>query len=225
MSLSKISVKRPVAVTMVVCIFIVLGLYALSMLPLEMMPDMQLSYAMVITQYSNVGSEEVENLVTKTIESSVSSISGVQSMTSQSSEGMSLVMLEFSANMDMDQAVADIEDQLELIEAYLPEDASDPMVLKMDMNMMPAMMMSVSYEGYDMIQTKQYLEDNLRSRLESVDGVASVNVTGAQDRQIEIVIDPEKLFGYNISRRTSFPPLRRRTKTCPPARSAAWARI
>lgn len=199
MSLSKISVKRPVAVTMVVCIFIVLGLYALSMLPLEMMPDMQLSYAMVITQYSNVGSEEVENLVTKTIESSVSSISGVQSMTSQSSEGMSLVMLEFSANMDMDQAVADIEDQLELIEAYLPEDASDPMVLKMDMNMMPAMMMSVSYEGYDMIQTKQYLEDNLRSRLESVDGVASVNVTGAQDRQIEIVIDPEKLFGYNMS--------------------------
>ena len=96
MKLHEISVKRPIAVTMVVLIFVVIGLYSMSMLPLEMMPEMDLSMALVYTQYGTVGSAEVENMVTKTIEGAVSSVSGVKTLTSQSSEGTSLVMAEFS---------------------------------------------------------------------------------------------------------------------------------
>ncbi len=199
MKICELSVKRPVAVVMAVLVFVVVGFYSMTMLSMEMMPEMEMSMALVYTTYSNVGSEEVENLVTKPIESAVSSVSGVNSVTSQSSEGTSLIMVEFSNKTDMDQAVIDMEKNIDMFEAYLPENASTPMVMKMDTSMMPAAMLSVSYEGYDLIQTKQFVDDNILSKLEAVDGVASVNVSGAQDKQIEVVVDPQKVFGYNIT--------------------------
>ena len=199
MKIYELSVKRPVAVVMAVLIFVVLGVYSLTMLPMEMMPEMELSMALVYTSYPNVGSEEVENLVTKRIESAVSSVSGVTSVTSQSSEGTSLIMVEFSADTDMDQAVIDMEKNIDLYEAYLPEDVNSPMVLKLDTSMMPVSMLSVTYEGYNLIQTKRFIDDNLISKLEAVDGVASVTVSGTRDKQIEVVVDPNKVFGYNMS--------------------------
>lgn len=199
MNISKLSVKRPILVTMIVLIFLVIGLYSVTMLPMELMPEMNLSMALVYTQYPNVGSEEVENLVTETIESAVSSISGAQGITSQSSEGSSMVMIEFSSSTNMDKAVQDIKDSVDLVRDYLPEDAEDPMVVKLDTSMMPVAMLSVSYEGMDIIQTKKFIEDNVSNKLEAVDGVASVSVTGAQDRIIEVEMDPEKLFGHGMS--------------------------
>ena len=198
MNISRLSVKRPIAVTMIVMIFVVIGVYSLTMFSIELMPEMELSMALVYTSYPNVGSEEVENLVTKTIEGAVSSVSGAKSITAQSSEGSSMVMIEFSASTDMDKAIQDISDSIDLVEGYLPEDAQDPMVLKLDMSMMPVAMMSVSYEGMNPIQTKKYVEDNVQNKLEAVDGVASVTVAGAQDRIIEIEVDPQKLFGYGV---------------------------
>ncbi len=199
MKLHELSVKKPVAVTMAVLIFVVIGLYSLTMLPIEMTPKMELSMAIVATQYPNVGSEEVENMVTKPIESAVSSISGVDTISSQSSEGSSMIMIEFSAGTDMDKAISDIESNINIIENYLPEDASDPMVLKLNTDMMAAAQFSISYEGYDLVQTKQFVDDTLESKLKSVNGVASVSVTGAQNRQIDVFVDPTKLFGYNAS--------------------------
>ena len=183
---------------MVVLIFFVIGIYSMSMLSIEMMPDMDMTYALVYTSYSNVGSAEVENLVTKNIESAISSVSGVDTIQSQSSEGSSMVMVSYHAGTDMDKAVTDMKDKIELIKSYLPDGCDDPMVMKLDTSMMSAAMMSVSYEGYDLIQTKQFVEDNLKSKLEAVDGVASVNVIGAQDRIIEVTVDPEKIYGYNL---------------------------
>lgn len=199
MNISKLSVKRPVAVTMIVLIFVVIGLYSVSMLPMEMMPEMELSMALVYTSYPNVSSVEVENMVTRTVEGAVSSVSGAKSMTSQSSEGSSMIMIEFSADTDMDKAIVDIKDKISLVENYLPEDCEEPMVLKLDTSMMPVAMMSVSYEGMDLIQTKKYVEDNVINKLEAIDGIASVSVSGAQDRIIEVEVDPEKLFGYGMS--------------------------
>jgi len=198
MNISKLSVKRPIAVTMIVLIFVVIGVYSMSMLPMEMMPEMELSMALVYTAYPNVGSQEVENLVTKTIEGAVSSVSGAKGITAQSSEGSSMVMIEFSTGTNMDKAIQDLKDSVGLVEAYLPEEAEEPMVLKLDTSMMPVAMMSVTYEGMDLIQTKKFVEDNITPKLEAVDGVASVSITGAQDRIIEVEVDPQKLFGYGI---------------------------
>ncbi|MGN0181706.1 MAG: efflux RND transporter permease subunit [Candidatus Ornithomonoglobus sp.] len=199
MKLNELSVKRPVAVTMVVLIFLVIGIYSLTMLPMESMPDMEMSMAIVNTTYSNVGASEMENLVTKKIESAVSSISGVDTIQSQSSEGRSLVMVQFSNGTDMDQAVSDMKSNIDMYRAMLPDDCDDPMVVKMDMSMMPVAMMSVSYEGYDLVQTKKFVEDNLEDKLESVAGVASVTVMGATDRVIEVQLDPTKMAGYSLN--------------------------
>ncbi|MBQ4527079.1 MAG: efflux RND transporter permease subunit [Clostridia bacterium] len=199
MKLHEISVKKPVAVVMIVLMFAVIGLYSLTMLPMELTPDMELSMAIVATQYSNVGSEEVETMITKPIEGAISSISGVDTVTSQSSEGVSLVMVQFSNGTDMDKATADMESSIDLIESYLPEDASDPLVLKLDTDMMATAQFSISYEGYDLVQTKQFVDETLDAKLKSIDGVASVSVSGAQNRQIDVYIDPAKLFGYDMS--------------------------
>ncbi len=199
MKLSELSVKRPVSVIMAVLIFVVIGLYSVTMLPMDMMPEMEIPMGAVITQYPNVGAGEVENLVTKTVESALGSVSGVSGMISQSSEGLSLVMLEFDSGIDLDDAIVNVKDQISLIEDYLPEECEEPMVLKLDTSMMASAMFTVTYEGYDPIQTKKFVEDNVADKLESIAGVASVSVAGAEERQFEIVLSPEKIFGYNIN--------------------------
>ena len=199
MKLHELSVKRPIAVIMAVLIFVVIGAYSLSMLKMEAMPEMELSMAIVSTTYANVGSEEIENLITKPIEGAVSSVSGAKGITSQTSEGSSMVMVEFSQGTDMDKAVSDMESRIDMISAILPADADEPMVLKLDTSMIATAMLSVSYEGYDMPQTKKFVEDNVVNRLEAIDGVASVSVTGATDRIIEVMVDPDKMFGYDMN--------------------------
>ncbi len=199
MKLHELSVKRPIAVTMVVLIMVVLGTYSLSMLPIDAMPEMDLKMAVVMTTYSNVGSEEIESLITEPIEEAVASVSGLDTMQSQSMEGMSVVMVQFTNNTDIDEAVNTIENNIDMISMMLPEDASEPTVLKLDMNSMASVMMSVSYEGYDLMQTKQFIEDNVEHRLKSAGGIASVNISGGKDRVIEIEVEPEKLNGYNMS--------------------------
>jgi len=199
MKLHELSVKRPIAVTMIILIMVVLGTYSLTMLPIEAMPEMDLKMAVILTNYQNVGSEEIENLITVPVEEAVASVSGLDTMQSQSMEGMSITMVQFTNDTDIDEAVSTIENNIDMISAMLPEDASDPMVLKLDMNSMASVMMTVSYEGYDLIQTKKFVENNVENRLKSAGGVASVNISGGQDRVIEIEVSPEKMYGYNMS--------------------------
>ncbi len=184
---------------MIVAMFFVIGLYSMSMLSMELTPDMEMKYALVMTTYSNVSPSEIETEITENIESAVSSVDGVKSITSQSSQGSSIVMMEFSNDTDMDQAVNDIKDTVDMYSAMLPDDADDPTVMKLSTDMMPSVIMSVTYEGYTPSQTKKYVEDNVENHLEAVSGVASVSVIGAQDRIIKVEPDPQKLYGYNLS--------------------------
>ncbi len=199
MKLSELSVKRPVSVIMAVMIFVVIGLYSVTMLPMDMMPEMEIPMGIVAIQYPNVGAEEVESLVTKTIEGALGSVSGVSGMTSQSGEGLSLIMLEFDTGIDLDKAITNVKDQISLVEDYLPEGCEKPMVIKMDMSMLASAMFTVTYEGYDPVQTKKFVDDNVSDKLSAVNGVASVSVAGAKERQFEVVISPEKMFGYKLN--------------------------
>ena len=198
MKLHELSVKRPVAVTMIILICVVLGVYSLSMLPIDAMPEMDLKVAIVMTQYPNVGSEEIETLITEPIEDAVASVSGLDTMQSQSMEGMSIVMAQFTNSTDIDEAVSTIENNIDMVSMRLPEDATEPTVLKLDITSMSSLMMSVSYEGYDLEQTKKFIEENVEHRIKSAGGVASVTVSGATDRIIEIEVDKNKIQGYNV---------------------------
>lgn len=199
MKLHELSVKRPVAVVMAILVFVVLGIYSVTMLPLDAMPEMDLKMAVVMTTYSNVGSEEIESLVTEPIEEAIASVSGLDTMQSQSMEGMSVVMAQFTNNTDIDEAISTIENNIDMVSMMLPEDASEPTVLKLDMGAMASMMVSVSYEGYDLVQTKSFVENTVEPKIKSSGGVASVNVMGGKDKVIEIEVDPNKLQGYNMS--------------------------
>lgn len=199
MKLYELSIKKPVAVVMAVCMAVVIGIYSMTMLDTEMMPEISLPIALVYTSYPNVAPSEIENIVTKPMENAVSSVSGVDTIMSQSSEGTSIVMIQFNSGTDIDDAVVDLRDKVEMYKSMLPDDCEDPMIMKMDMNSMPVAMFSFSIKGYDLTQTKKYVEDDLQKKLESVDGVASVSVSGGNEREIQIVMDTNKMFGHNMS--------------------------
>lgn len=199
MKIHELSVKRPVAVTMAVLIFVVIGIYALTMLQIDSMPDMDLKMVLVMTTYNNVGSEEIENLITKPVEGAVASVSGLDTLQARSSEGMSIVMAQFTNQTDIDDAVNSIENNLDMISSMLPDESDKPTVMKLDMSMMASMMFSASYEGYDLVQTKKFIEDNVEDKVKAVNGVASVSISGGQDRVIEVNVDADKMYGYNMS--------------------------
>jgi len=197
--LAETSVRRPVTVLMLVFIVIILGFVSFTKIPLDLMPDFELPIAVVSTTYSGAGPQEIENLITKPIEQAMATVSNLDSLTSVSSEGSSIVLVTFNFGTDMDQASLDMREKLDLVKSYLPEDASDPMVFKMDMNAMPILMLAVSSKDMSLSELQTLVEDKIQPRLERTEGVASVSVTGGTEQVIEIRTKSEALAGYGIN--------------------------
>ncbi|MCY6485235.1 efflux RND transporter permease subunit [Clostridium aestuarii] len=198
MKISKLSVKRPVTTIMMILIIIVLGTVSLSRLSIDLLPKIEVPVAVVSTSYPNVGPEEVEKLVTKPIEQAVATVEGIKNVSSMNSEGNSVVIAEFNFGTDMEFATLHMREKIDMIKGYLPEDTNDPMVLKIDPNAQAVMILSVT--GYkELSQLQAFVEDNIENKLERSEGVASVNINGGVEEQIEIKINEEKLHGYGIS--------------------------
>lgn len=199
MSISEVSVKRPVAMCMIVMIIVVLGLYSLTMLPMDMYPNITMPMVLVQTSYSGVAPTEMENMVTKPLESAVATVSGIKSIQSTSSQGSSMVIAEFNQGTDIDVAAMEMREKIDLYGSALPDGADDPMIIKMDPSMIPIGNFSVSVEGYDLEKTKTFVDNEIASQLEGLTGVGQVNVSGGLDREIQIEVDPAKLLGYQLS--------------------------
>src|SRR5574344_525083 len=144
MSFSKLAVKKPTTTLIIFVLLTALGIYCTTSLPLDLYPEMDIPYMAVITSYSNAGPEEVERSVTRTMESSLSSVTGLKKMTSTSSTGQSMVLLEFEYGTNLDTSANDIRDKIDLIRNYLPDDADSPIIFKMDPSMMPIMALVVT---------------------------------------------------------------------------------
>jgi HAE1 family hydrophobic/amphiphilic exporter-1 len=153
--------------------------------------------AAVITSYSGAGPEEVESQITKVMEGSLNSLSGVTEIQSTSSDGSSVVLLMFDWGTNMDSAMLDIRENISFVESFLPEGAGKPMVVKMDPNMMPILQIGVS--GGDLEQIQDIAEDIIEPRLSRIPEIASVYLTGGNVRQISVEVDPVKLENYNLS--------------------------
>ncbi|MCG1024866.1 efflux RND transporter permease subunit [Dehalobacter sp.] len=199
MKISEISVKRPVTVLMLVFIVIILGFVSFTRIPLDLMPEMELPYAIVSTSYSSAGPQEIETLITQPIEQAVSTAQNVKNISSISSEGSSLVILEFNYGVDMDQVALDLREKIDLIKDYFPDGVSNPMVLKINMNSTPVLTLSISSPTMSLSELQILAEDTIQPRLERAEGVASVSVTGGTEDIIEIRTKSEKLAGYGIS--------------------------
>ncbi|TDA67028.1 MAG: efflux RND transporter permease subunit [Clostridia bacterium] len=183
---------------MAILVVVLLGVVSLSGLSLELFPALEMPIAAVITTYQGAGPEEIENLVTRPLEETLSTVSGVDSVQSTSQAGTSMVMLQFAWGTDMDFATLDMREKVDLIKGFLPTDAQDPMVLKLDPTMMPVMQLSVSGD-MDLAQLKAIAEDTIKNRLERIDGVASVNVMGGLTREVQVIVDPARLASYGLS--------------------------
>ena len=199
MKISEISIRRPITTFMAVLIIIILGSVSFSRLNVDLFPDINLPYAIVSTEYRGAGPREVESIVTKNLENVMATVNNVKSIRSVSSEGNSMIIMEFNQGTEMDFATLDIREKLDLIKRMLPEGVGTPMVLKLNPNMMPIMSFAVSQQGKDISRLKTWVEDVLKPRLERIDGVASVNISGGEEKEVKVIVDPEKLASKGLS--------------------------
>ena len=198
MNLPALSIRRPVAVVMVFLLVVVLGVVSLGRLKLDLMPKMNIPVAAVITTYEGAGPFEVENMITRPLEATLATVSNITGISSQSSGGTSWVMLEFDWGVNMDFALLEVRERIDMIKGFLPDEAGDPLVVKFDPSMMPVMNLAVSGNA-GQAKLKQIAEDEIAPRLERIPGVASVSVAGGLVRQINVDIDQEKLNAYGLS--------------------------
>ncbi len=197
MSIPEFSVKRPVTVTMLIGIVLVLGVYSFINIGLDLLPDISYPTVSVLTKWEGAAPEDIEKQVTKPIEEMLSMVSRVKSVKSITREGMSLVMVEFEWGTNIDFAAQDIRDQISIFSQYLPQDIDDPVVFKFDVSMMPIAMYSFAGD-IDFNRLHDIAEDIIKTRLERVDGVASVSIWGWHDKQVHILLDPKKISVLGI---------------------------
>lgn len=198
MPLIKTVVKRPVAVTIIVAVVMILGYFTFSRLTVDLYPEMKFPIAAVIVSYSGAGPEEVESQVTIPMEGTVTTLSNIKQMQSISSAGQSIILITFNWGTNMDYATADIREKIGIIEKFLPSGADKPMIVKMDPTMMPVMQMGIS--GADDLATLQSIaEDYIEPRLSRIPEVASVVITGGMEREVMVEVDPVKLENYGLT--------------------------
>jgi len=197
MKISDFSVERPVTITMIVLAIILIGSISLSNLSLELLPDMDMPFLMIRTSYDGASPEEIEESVTKVIEESAATLDGLDTLSSTSSEGSSLVSLEMEYGTDLTEAKNDMRDLISRIEDSLPDDADDPQILSFDPNSEAIMTLSIS--GKSLEDLKSIAEDTISPALERISGVASVDISGGLKREIQINVNQQQLKGYGLN--------------------------
>lgn len=198
MNLTETVVRRPVAVVIIFALFIGLATFLVPSIPVELMPDMDMPVVMVSTSYSGAGPEDVEQNVTEILEQQLSNVSDLESITSSSSEGSSLVNLEFDYSKDLDDATNDIRDKLDQVTDYLPDDAGTPVIYKMSSDDMP--IITLGLEG-DLSQNelRTIADDQVQSLIERLGGVSSVSINGGQDEIVNVEVSQNRLEAYNMT--------------------------
>ncbi len=198
MSIPEIGVKRPVTTAMIFIAVLILGGVSLTRLGLDLLPDIEIPSIMVLTTYEGAGPEEVEERITRVAEEQLATVDNLDKIEAFSQEGMSGITLRFNWGTNLDNAVNDVRDKLDRVKPLIPDEADDPVIYKLDVNMMPILVYGVSAEE-TYPRLKKLLEDNVCIPLESVSGVASAVVRGGLERAILVELDAERLKAYNIS--------------------------
>jgi len=196
MSLSKIAVKRPVATGTILLLILLIGLVSLYQSPLDLLPDIQPPVLAVITVFPGSSPQETLELVTRPVEEGVSAVSGLTNLNSFSQENLSLVIMQFDWGMDVNSVREDVNVRMDLLD--LPDGVQRPMILKFDPTLMPIMVVSAS--GTDnKVQLTEWLEDTASPRLDSIPGVASVQVQGGAEQDLFVRTSPDTMAEYEVS--------------------------
>ncbi|MEC5424514.1 efflux RND transporter permease subunit [Virgibacillus sp. C22-A2] len=197
MKLISTSVKRPVGVIMIVAAIIALGIISMRSLVIDLFPEIDLPIAVVATSYQDAAPQEVENLVSRPIESAVSTVEGIETIQSQSQSGSSMVIMMFSNGTDLDQALLDVREKIDQTKGFLPDRAGEPNIMRFNPDQLPVMWVGLT--GKDSAALTQIADDQIVPYFERQGGVASVSVEGGKDREIQVVLDQSKLQQYGVN--------------------------
>jgi len=197
--LPKFSVRRPYTVVVAIVIVIILGIVSLTRMSTDLLPSINLPYALVMTAYGGASPEEVETVVTGPIEQALASLSNLKNISSISRENMSLVILEFTSNVNMDTVFIEMRETLDMIAAYLPDEVGTPLMLKLNPDMLPIMTLAAAVEGMDISESSRFIEDNILHEFESIEGVASVSATGLVENGIHVILRQDKIDQVNAT--------------------------
>ncbi len=204
MNIPHFSVKHPVTITMLVLVIAIFGIISFTNLGLDFLPDITYPIVSVVTNYPGASPQDIEELITKPLEGIISTVKNVKKVTSVSFEGASVLLVEFEWGTNIDFAAQDIRDSIDIIKAYglrLPEGVERPMVFKFDITQMPVLYYGItsSDEKRSLKSLKSVVNDMLKDKIQQIDGVASVNVWGGEDREILLEVDKTKLELYGIT--------------------------
>ena len=198
MSLYEGAVKKPIMTSLCFVAVAIFGLFSLSKLPIDLMPDIETNTIMVMTSYPGASATDIENNVTRPLENTLNSVEHLKHISSKSSEGVSVVTLEFEFGYDINDLTNDVRDKLDMVTSYLPDDVNTPVIFKFSTDMIPIMMLSVQATESQPALYK-ILDDAVVSPLARVPGVGSVSIVGAPKREINVYCDPNKLDAYNLT--------------------------
>ncbi len=187
------SVKKPLTVFVAVLAIIVLGVVAYIKMTPDLLPNMDFPYAIIVTAYPGASPESVEQEVTGPVEQSMATLEHIKEVTSTSSNSVSTVVLEFEEGVNMDTVAVDIQQKITALSGQWSDTVATPYVMKINPSMLPVMVTAISYDGKDVHQVSDFVDETLAQKLTGVTGVASVDINGTVDRQLHVILDPEKL--------------------------------
>lgn len=198
MKIYESAVKKPVTTALIFVALVVLGLFSFSRLSVDLYPEIELNAVTVMTTYSGASTMDIEQNVTKRLETSLSTVTDLKRINSTSKDNISLITIEFEYGTNMDEAVNDVRSILDMQRNYLPEECDNPIVFKFSSDMMPIMFISAN-SGVSSKGLYKILEEKVANPINRIDGVASTSISGAPQREIQISTDPNKMQAYGIT--------------------------
>lgn len=195
--ISKFSVKKAYTVIVGIVLILVLGIVAYTKMTVDLLPDMELPYAVIMTTYPGASPENVETGVTKPIEQAVATIDNISEIQSISSENYSMVVLEFNTDANMDTATIDMREKLDQISGYFDDSVGNPIIMKLNPNMMPVMVAAVDKKNAKSVELSEYVNNTLSPDLEGLEGVASVTTMGSIEESVQVIIRKDKVDKVN----------------------------
>ena len=197
--LEKFSVKKPYTVIVSVILVIILGFVSFDKMTVDLLPDMNFPYAAVMISYPGASPEEIETIVTKPAEQALSTIGNIKRVYSNSEDNSATVLLEFEQKTNMDSVSLEIRERLDQIKGYWPDGVGNPLIMKMNPNMMPVMVAAVSVKGEEGAEVTSYIEDKIIPAVESVEGVASVTSFGNIKESVRVTLKEDKINNIDES--------------------------
>ncbi|WDR05519.1 efflux RND transporter permease subunit [Devosia rhodophyticola] len=198
MFLTKISVNNPVFATMVMVALMVFGIYSYLRLPIEQLPDIDLPVVAVVVSYPGASPEAVENDIVQPVEDAVNTINGIDSVQSTSAAGQALIIILFDMEVNSSDAAQEVRDRIATVAPSFPENANDPQILRFDPGELPVMSLAISSDSLSQRDLTALAEDVVVRQLSIISGVGRATIVGGVPRQLNILVDPDKLNAFNV---------------------------